>query len=150
IVDVDTSHTSDFSNLPSGWSTPTGGGLHLITTYEVDSLGRTTQLTQPNGSRPHTGYNDTTHEVPTYRGWNSTTHTRTGPTEVYRYDRPGSYSEMLTMTATPSLDGSGRPTGQESIASIQTLSRSYTSSAGQVVSVDHYFNLSGLSYTTST
>src|SRR5262249_28987667 len=36
ITDVDTTHTTDFANLPSGWSTPSGGGLHLITTYEVD------------------------------------------------------------------------------------------------------------------
>jgi hypothetical protein len=38
ITDVDTTQTSDFSNLPTGWSTPAGGGLHLKTTYEVDHL----------------------------------------------------------------------------------------------------------------
>src|SRR5262249_6432745 len=64
-------------------------------------------------------------------------------------DRPGSYSEALTMTATPTVDGSGRPTGQESIASLQTLSRRYTNSAGHVISDDAYFNLSGLTYSTS-
>src|SRR5262249_8002674 len=46
IVDVDTTRTSDFSNLPSGWSTPSGGGLHLVTLRQVDSLGRTTKLTE--------------------------------------------------------------------------------------------------------
>src|SRR5262249_43989229 len=30
IIDVDTTRTSDFSNLPTGWSTPSGGDLHLI------------------------------------------------------------------------------------------------------------------------
>ncbi|RPI63734.1 MAG: hypothetical protein EHM48_01985, partial [Planctomycetaceae bacterium] len=44
IQDVDTAQTGDYDNtyLPAGWSTPTGGGAHLITTYEVDSQGRTT------------------------------------------------------------------------------------------------------------
>jgi hypothetical protein len=45
IVDVDTTQTGNFTGLPSGWSTPTGGGLHLVTTMEVDDLGRTTKLT---------------------------------------------------------------------------------------------------------
>src|SRR5205085_5900509 len=31
ITDVDTTRTGDFQNLPSGCSTPTGGGLHIIT-----------------------------------------------------------------------------------------------------------------------
>src|SRR5205085_3723543 len=38
ITDVDTTQTSDFANLPSGWSTSSGGGLHLITQYVVDAL----------------------------------------------------------------------------------------------------------------
>jgi RHS repeat-associated protein len=33
--------------LPAGWSTPAGGGLHLITDYEIDALGRTTQSLGP-------------------------------------------------------------------------------------------------------
>jgi RHS repeat-associated protein len=32
---------------PNGWTTPAGGGLHLITDYEVDYLGRTTQSLGP-------------------------------------------------------------------------------------------------------
>src|SRR5262249_9364747 len=31
IEDVNTQGTNDFSNLPSGWTTPAGGGLELIT-----------------------------------------------------------------------------------------------------------------------
>src|SRR5262249_2946796 len=150
IVDVDTSRTSDFSNLPTGWSTPSGGGLHLLTLRQVDSLGRTTKLTEPNGNVTCTVYNDTNYEVRTYPGWNSATHRPTGPIQASRQDRPGSYYETLTMAATPTVDGNGLPTGQESIASLQTLSRSYTTSAGQVVNVDAYFNLAGLTYSTST
>src|SRR6266540_4786108 len=53
------------------------------------------------------------------------------------------------MSATPSVS-SGRPTGTESIASLQSLSRTYRNAAGQAVSSDAYFNLSGLTYSTST
>src|SRR4051812_13924270 len=42
------------------------------------------------------------------------------------------------------------PTGAEAISSIQSLSRSYTDSAGQVVQSDRYFDLTGLTYSTST
>jgi YD repeat-containing protein len=47
IDDVDTTRTGDFSGLPTGWSTPTGGGLHLLTQVTVDGLGRATQVTDP-------------------------------------------------------------------------------------------------------
>src|SRR5262249_21609518 len=87
IQDVDTSHTSDCSGLPSGWSTPSGGGLHLITTYTVDGMGRPTQTTDPAGNVTYTVYNDASHEVRTYPGWNSGSSTPTGPTRVLRYDR---------------------------------------------------------------
>ena len=48
ITDVDTTQTGTFTNLPSGWTTPTGGGLQLTTTYVVDGLGRVTKETDPN------------------------------------------------------------------------------------------------------
>src|SRR5262249_59759299 len=35
ITDVNTAQTGDFTGLPTGWSTPTGGGLHLQALYEV-------------------------------------------------------------------------------------------------------------------
>src|SRR5208283_2433295 len=95
IDDVNTNDTGDFSNLPSGWVTPSGGGLELITALLVDSLGRTTKLTDPNGNVSYIVYNDPNHEMLTYAGWNSTTNMPTGPTEVERYDRAGSYSETL-------------------------------------------------------
>ena len=135
IVDVDTTQTSDFANLPSGWSTPSGGGLHLNTTMEVDGLARTTKLTDPNGNITYTVYKDTNHEVRVYAGWNTSTNAPTGPTQVYREDRPGSYIETLTMSATPSVTD-GKPTGTESIGSVQTLSRTQISDGGQVTRRD--------------
>jgi hypothetical protein len=148
IVDVDTTRTSDFTGLPSGWSTPSGGGLHLITQYEVDSLGRTTKTTDPNGNITYVVYKDSNYEVRVYPGWDTATSRPTGPTQVSREDRPGSYTESLTMSATPTVDGNGRPTGAEAIGNVETLSRTITSSGGQVIASDAYVNLSGVTYGT--
>ncbi len=133
----------------SGLATP----LHLVTNYTVDALGRTTKETDPNGNLTYTVYNDGTHEVRTYRGWNATTGTTTGPTEVWREDRAGSYTESLTMSATPARSGTSGsyvPTGTEAISNLESLSRTLTSTGGQVIESNQYFNLSGVTYSTST
>ncbi len=149
ITDVNTSAMGHPSGIPSGWSTPTGGGLNLVTLYTVDLFGRPTKITDPAGNITYIVYDDIDHEERIYAGWNSSTHTPTGPTEVIRQDMAGSYTETLTMSATPSLT-SGLPNGTETISSVQTLSRSYTNSGGQVIETDDYFNLSGVTYSTST
>jgi RHS repeat-associated protein len=46
IQDVDTS----ILPAPNGWTTPSGGGLHLITDYLVDVFGRTTQSLGPENT----------------------------------------------------------------------------------------------------
>jgi RHS repeat-associated protein len=148
ITDVNTANTGDFSNLPSGWRTPPGGGLNLVTTYQVDGLGRTVEETRPNGNVTYTVYDDPNHEYRVYPGWNTATGIPTGPTEVYRYALPGSYRETLTMSAAPHLTN-GVPDGTEPISGLQTLERDYTNAAGQMVRRDQYFNLSGLTYSTA-
>ncbi len=148
ITDVDTTKTSEFQNLPTGWVTPTGGGLNLVTQDQVDSEGRTTKETSPAGNVTYTVYNDTNYEVRVYPGWNSQTNTPTGPMQVTREDQPGSYTETLTMSATPPLTN-GVPDGTEAYSGIQTLSRTYTDSAGQDVRADAYFNLSGVTWSTA-
>jgi YD repeat-containing protein len=147
IADVNTSQTSDFLGLPSGWSNPSGGGLHLITQNEVDALGRVTKLTDPQGNVTYTVFNDANHEVRVYDGWDSGTNLPTGPTGLSREDRAHGYVEILTMSATPAVT-SGRPTGAESVSGLQTLSRDYTNIAGQTVRRDDYFDLSGVTYST--
>ncbi len=149
ITDVDTTRTGDFQNLPNGWSTPSGGGLNLITLYQVDGVGRPTKITDPLGNVTYKVYLDTNHEIRTYPGWNSSTHLPTGPTQDLRLDETNSYVETLTMSATPAVDGNGNPTGGEAIANVQTLSRTYLNSANQLIYRDNYFNLSGLTYSTS-
>ena len=149
ITDVNTSPGTVPSGLPSGWSTPSGGGLNLVTQYVVDGLGRPTEITDPNGNITYIVFDDIDHEERIYAGWNSSTGTPTGPTQVIRQDMANNYTETLTMTATPSLT-SGVPNGTESISSVQSLSRSYTNTGGQVTETDAYFNLSGVTYSTST
>ena len=149
ITDVDTTKTTDFANLPAGWTTPAGGGLHLITTYQVDALGRATKTTSPAGNVAYTVYNDTAHETLTYPGWNTSTNTPTGPTRVTRDDRANGYTESFTMTAAPNVTG-GAPDGTEAVAGLQSLTRSYRNAAGQVTSEYAYFNLAGLAYSTGT
>lgn len=148
IADVDHTETSDFANLPSGWTTPGGGGLHLISTFEVDHMGRTTKSTAPNGRVDYTVYDDDAHEVRYYPGWISGSNVPTGPITVVREDRANGYTETFTMSATPSVSGN-RPTGVESIANLESLSRSYRNKAGQVTHSDMYFNLTGVTYSTA-
>jgi len=150
IVDVDTTRTSDFQNLPAGWVTPPGGGRHLVTTYEVDGLGRTTVETDPNGNITYTVYNDPEHEIRTYVGWQAGINLPTEPTQVQREDRghSPSYTETLTMSAVPHVDAAGRPDGTEAITDIQSLARNFTSPGGQVIEMDQYFSLAGQAYDT--
>ena len=155
IQDVDTSVTGDFSNLPSGWTTPSGGGANLVTSYQIDGFGRTTEETDPNGNETYTVYNDAAHEKRIYPGWTGSA--TTGPIQIIREYLPASgsggtvYSETLTSSATPSESG-GVPTGTETISAsnIQSLSRSLTNDAGQITETDAYFSMSGITYSQST
>jgi RHS repeat-associated protein len=148
IDDVDTAQTSTFAGLPSGWSTPTGGGLHLTTTATIDSLGRDTAMTDPNGNLTYFIFDDPNHGLRAYPGWNSSTGTTTGPTIVTRADWANGYTEAMTMSATPAVS-SGVPTGTESVSNIQTLARDYYNTGGQLVSSDVYYDLTSLTYSTS-
>jgi hypothetical protein len=47
-------------------------------------------------------------------------------------------------------DAQGRPTGTEPITNMQSLTRSLMNAAGQVIAVDRYTNLDGLTYSTAT
>jgi RHS repeat-associated protein len=150
IMDVDTTQTTTFADLPDDWETPDGGGLHLTMTADVDGLGRITKYTSPEGRVTYQIYDDVNHEVRDYEGWDATAHAPTGPTVVTRFDRLHGYIETLTMSAAPNLDGSDLPDGTEDIDDVQTLSRTYLNDAGQAVTSDAYFDLSGLTYSDST
>ena len=95
IQDFNASVPGMYVGTPPG-STPTGGGLHLITTMVVDGLGRTTKRTDPNGNVTYNVYNDPNHEMRTYRGWNAISGTTTGPIEIQRQYRPVASTPSVT------------------------------------------------------
>lgn len=84
----------------------------------------------------------------------------TGPIEVIREYRPAAsgevvYTKTLTSSATPSKsDSSGRyvPTGTETInqTNIESLSRSITNDAGEVIQRDNYYSMTSITYSTSS
>jgi RHS repeat-associated protein len=146
IVDVNTANTSQFTNLPAGWSSlTTGTPLNLVTTYQVDNKGRPTKTTDPNSNVTYTVYNDVTETVSVYPGWNPSTNMPTGPTVVTSTNLEYDYTQTLTMSAAPNVTA-GAPNGTETPSSIQSLERDYFDDDGQVTEVFKYFNLSGLTY----
>jgi hypothetical protein len=166
--------TADFANPASlpvvDWLTPPGGGQELTTTTQVDEQGRPVMVVGPDGNVTYTVYNDTyatnsnsdlqgiRDEVRVYPGWTGTT--TTGPIQITREYRPLAnavagqqtlYDETLTSSATPHLTN-GVPDGSESLTSstVQTLSRSLTNGAGQMIESDAYFSLAGTTYSSAT
>ncbi|MBA3684524.1 MAG: RHS repeat-associated core domain-containing protein [Planctomycetes bacterium] len=148
ITDVDTARSSDFTALPAGWATPAGAGLHLLTGYRLDLLGRTTRRIDPDGTASFTVYRDPQFEVRHYPAWNPATGWPTGPTVVSREDRLGNYRERLTMSVDPAgpVDD---PTGTEGIANVQSLQREHLDNGGRVINSDTYVDLAGLTYSTA-
>ena len=116
-----------------------------MTQYQVDAKGRTTEETDPDGNVTYAVYLDAQQEVRVYPGWDSTTDTTTGPTQVSINDPAGGFSETLTMTATPRVTD-GAPDGSEAISDVQSLTVDVTNAAGQVIAEDDYFNLAGLTF----
>ena len=115
----------------TGWTTPAGGGLNLVTTYEVDSLGRTWQTVDPNGNITTIDYQDATASNASFE-----VHVHTALNEtVYRTDLFGNYTETRVN------NGSG---------AIQSLTRTLMNDAGQVVAELDYFDLTGVTYSTLT
>ena len=147
ITDVKTSDDGDFSNLPEDWSTPEGAGLNLVTSYAVDDMGRVTEQTNPNATVDYFVYNDALDEVREYDGWSDGA--ETGPTKVTINDLVDGFTETFTMSATPSVSD-GVPTGGESIADLQSLTRTYVTVDGAKTQEDDYYNLGGLTYTTGS
>jgi RHS repeat-associated protein len=138
ISDVDTTKTGDFVNLPTGWTTPAGGGLHLKTVYaNIDGFGRATKITDPNTNIEYRTYNDSTWEWRRYPGFVGSS--TTGPTIVRRQDRAGSYREALSMTAAPHLTG-GIPDGTEAISGVVSDTREYLDTGDRITNRDSYNN----------
>jgi len=112
IQDVDTSQVTD---EPTGWETPTGGGLHLVTDFEHDDQGRTTQMLGPVHTLDIDGvatsvrratwtvYDDANHEVRTAVGQavpdgDSYTYTLINPVSITKSDENGNVLEEIKAT----------------------------------------------------
>jgi RHS repeat-associated protein len=108
IDDVDTTQVTD---EPAGWTTPTGGGLHQVTDYESDELGRQTQVLGPahdvDGVTARqadwTVYKDVEGETWTARGYAtgtapSYTYTLVNPVSISKHDDAGRTTDQIVAT----------------------------------------------------
>ena len=173
-----TQFDNDLGLLPQSWGLPTTG-KNLVTTYHVDSQGRTIEETDPDGDVTCTVYNDAVQtvtdssgtamvldEVRTYPGWNYDDTTgewqTTGAVQVSCEvaSSNGDYSQSLTCSwpslavTTVVFNGTTYyvPAGTEGLsdAAIDSLSRSLVNPQGQVTEEDDYANLSGVAYSATT
>ena len=125
IEDVDTSQVTD---EPAGWSTPAGGGLHLVTDHELDELGRNTQTLEPEHTIDINGtatvvrratwrvYKDLDDEVWIGRGYATGTapnytYALVNPVSIERRDRAGRVTDEIRATR---VSTSGRLTASDS------------------------------------
>ncbi len=111
IQDVDHTQVSD---EPSGWTTPAGGGLHLVSDFEHDDLGRQIQSLGPahtidiSGSATSirraswTVYDDQDREVRSASGYGSgaghSTYTLVNPVSISKRDLTGRTTESIQAT----------------------------------------------------
>jgi RHS repeat-associated protein len=132
IDDVD---TSTASGVPAGWVTPSGGGLNLITDYEIDSQGRTTQILGPVHQIDLSGsattirratwmvYDDdstgrTTRSAQGYATGSSPSYTFTliNPVSITKTDLGGRTTEQIVATRGPGITSAGKLTSSDTFA----------------------------------
>jgi RHS repeat-associated protein len=112
------------ADAPTGWTTPSGGGLNLVTDYADDDLGRTTQELGPvhvidvGGTATSvrratwTVYKDETHEVWTGQGYqkvSDSSFTLINPVSTVKRDARGNVLEQTRATRA-STSGKLQPT----------------------------------------
>jgi YD repeat-containing protein len=119
IVDVD--HT--LVSTPSGWTTPSGGGLHLTTDYTVDDRGRVTMTKGPVHAIDLAGtstnvrsitttlYKDDADEVRSAQGYatgtNYDSYTLYNPISITKHDQEGRAVEQIQATRGSGVTTSG-------------------------------------------
>ncbi len=113
VADAD---TSLYSDAPAGWTTPSGGGLNLVTDITVDSQGRMTQSLGPSHSIDLNGtattirratwlaYDDANHITYSGQGYATGTspsysYTLVNPVSITKMDAGGKVLEQIQATA---------------------------------------------------
>ena len=156
-LDLDTAVTASALSVTR---TASGTALQIEHRAQVDRLGRVVRSEDPNGNVTWIVYNDADYEQRVYPGWDEDAGMTTGPIQITRTERGGTpdgdghgrvFTEVLTLSATPTTSGSAGsyvPTGAETISAsdIESLTRSVTNDAGQVVAELAYFNVAPLTY----
>jgi len=155
VADADDDLDEDIEELAASVTvTLNPAGLHLESQFDVDFLGRTTVATDPKGYVTYTVFDDVDHEVRVYPDWDTSLYSGkggpTGPIVIYREAWPYAFTEMLTISAEPARDGGNRPTGGETVAGLQSLSRTLLNNAGQAVERHDYFRLDDVTYSATT
>jgi RHS repeat-associated protein len=148
---ADSSYSSTYGTSP--WTIPASDGFVLATQYAVDDQGRTTDEISPNGNITYTTYDDINHETRVYPGWHYDSsiskYTTTGPVQVMRDDWAHGYVDSYSYAYSPAT-GITVPHGNDSTGTLTAFTRDITNTSAQVTEEDRYFNLSGVSYSTST
>lgn len=135
------------SGLPSGWTTPEGAGLNLITDYEHDNFGRITREMGPLHSIDLTGtdsalteirrtqwtvYQDASHEVWRGAGYaipgggSSDTYTLVNPVQITRVDYDGRTTDEITATRGDEVKSPGALTAYDTFSESSWVRRSAT------------------------
>jgi RHS repeat-associated protein len=166
IVDVNTTQTGDFTDLPAGWVTPGGGGLHLITDYTLDDRGRVTLVKGPvhaalddasaTGNHSNSIRSITTtlyleNEVRTAQGYATgagfTTYTLYNPISITKLDREGRAVEQIQATrgagTPPPLSTSGNLSPSDTFAqsSYVRWTKNFYDNRGQLRLTRVYYNI---------
>ena len=170
IADADPTQTTLFTSAnlnmlnSAGWTAAAvpndGSHANLTTTYVLDSQGRTTAETDPNGTITHTFYNDADHEV---RTWTDNSNgTPVGSVQITRQvyvatpdNSTMNYAQGFSESLTVALGTGDDPTTVApfittadgvTTTNILSMSRTMTNRGGQTVEQQQFDNLNGLTY----
>ena len=159
IQDVDTSKTSEFTtSVPSGWSTVSGAGKHLVTEFEYDVHGRVIQTLGPKNTTINASnqsistrvaswvvYDDVNHTTRGASGYATlnTSGTVTGfvlnnPVTIVKRDTSGKVLEQIQAKRT-STSGKLLATDSFAQSSYVAWSKNIYNNASQLTTTRQYF-----------
>ena len=138
IADAQTARTVDFTIAPpvfgdGKWLTLTGAGLHLVTLTEIDALGRPISVTDPKGQITSFGYTDSQDKTITETTPPRTSSGKSAPIQFVVDDQANGVTYSGTVAASDH-------------STVQSLTASKFSEANQLIEVDRFTDLAGVTY----